>query len=51
VDIIPLAEAILCESCQQITRARNGHCPACGSTALVNLSKVLNRVEVEAKKA
>lgn len=43
IESIPLAEAVLCESCKMITAAKNGHCPVCGSTALLNLAKVLER--------
>ena len=44
-DAIPLAEAILCVSCNVITRARNGHCPACDGSgdALLSLAKILDR--------
>jgi len=41
VEIIPLAAAIYCGDCDNITRAKNGECPACGSTAIVRLSSFL----------
>ena len=42
-DAIPLKVAVLCEDCKMLTSATNGHCPVCGSTALVNLAKILER--------
>lgn len=33
IDVIPLAEAVYCETCKQITRSKNGHCVACGGSA------------------
>lgn len=44
-EIIPLADAIFCESCQAISRAKNGHCPSCSGSgaALVRLDALLNR--------
>lgn len=38
-DLIPLREAVLCTGCDVLSRARNGHCPACGGpgVALVRL--------------
>jgi hypothetical protein len=38
VEIIPLAVAIYCADCANVTRAKNGQCPACRSTAVVRLS-------------
>ena len=46
-DAVALADAVLCEQCKNITAAKNGHCPVCLSTALVNLSNTLNREENE----
>jgi hypothetical protein len=43
VDSIPLAEAVLCENCGCVTRAKNGHCPVCESGALLNLATLLDR--------
>lgn len=45
VEIIPLARAVLCADCNQITMATNGHCLACGSHSIMNLGKVLDRKE------
>lgn len=39
---IPLTIAHLCQSCDSIVGSCI-RCPDCGSTALLNLSKVLNR--------
>lgn len=46
-DMIPLAEAVLCQSCNVITRAKNHHCPACDGSgeALVTVASLLNRTE------
>jgi hypothetical protein len=41
VESIALADAVLCVDCEMVTAARNGHCPVCGCTALLNLGKVL----------
>jgi hypothetical protein len=43
IDIVPFAEAVLCEDCYQVTRATNGHCLACGSHSVLNLSAILDR--------
>lgn len=45
VEMIPLREAVFCVGCGVITRAANGHCPACGGNglALVHLAKILDR--------
>lgn len=45
LELIPLAEAVLCANCNVVSRAKNGHCPACAGSgeSLVNLSTVLNR--------
>jgi hypothetical protein len=43
VDSIPLAEAVLCENCGCITRAKNGHCPVCESVAVLSLAALLER--------
>lgn len=43
VDSIPLAEAVFCENCQCVTRAKNGHCPVCESVAVVSLTVLLER--------
>lgn len=33
IEAIPLAEAVYCESCQCITRSKNGHCASCDGSA------------------
>ena len=45
VDTIPLKTAVLCEECQQITEAKNHHCPACGASGecLVRLQQFFER--------
>jgi hypothetical protein len=43
VSSIPLAEAVLCENCHCVARAKNGHCPVCESVAIVNLAALLER--------
>ncbi len=40
ISIIPLHLATFCESCQMVTDSRN-QCVACGSFAVVNLSRLL----------
>lgn len=47
---VSLSRAVLCNDCDEITAATNGHCPICGSTALVSLAKILNRNGEEAGK-
>jgi len=47
VDKIMLAEAVLCEDCTAITRAKNGHYLACSGHSLLNLAALLNRGEVK----
>jgi len=44
---IPLESAYLCQDCDCVGNSAT-HCPACASTALMNLAAVLNRNEVEA---
>jgi hypothetical protein len=45
---IPLMSAYLCQDCDCVGNSAN-HCPACASTALLNLASVLNRGEMEAE--
>jgi hypothetical protein len=40
---VPLARALLCLDCAQITAPRGARCPVCGSTALLGLARVLDR--------
>ena len=42
-DLIPLAEAVLCEECRRISRSRNGRCAGCESQVLTNLGRLLHR--------
>jgi primosomal protein N' len=39
-----LADAMLCEDCDTISD-RPKYCPACGSSSLLSLARVLNRTE------
>ena len=48
IDAVPLNRAVLCADCDCIT-ASTGNCLMCGSTALINLAKVINRSEKESK--
>ncbi len=41
---VPLADAMLCEDCDTIS-SRKQYCPACGSSSLLSLARVLNRTE------
>jgi hypothetical protein len=40
-DLVYLRKAVLCANCDVISEGRNGHCAACGSEALLNLSRLL----------
>ena len=40
-DLVYLRKAVLCANCDVISEGRNGHCTACGSEALLNLSRLL----------
>lgn len=44
--VIPLAHALLCLDCNCVTDASR-ECPACSSKALMNLSSVLDRRDVD----
>jgi hypothetical protein len=41
--IVMLDQAHLCQDCDAITAAHNGHCLRCGSQSLLALANVLNR--------
>jgi hypothetical protein len=41
IGMIPLAEAVFCEDCTIISRARHATCPSCGGSAILNLVKVI----------
>lgn len=43
---IPLSRAILCEDCVHISDSTTNRCGHCGSTAVMNLAKVLDREAV-----
>lgn len=45
VELIPLDQAVLCENCQVISRAKNDHCLSCGSHSILHLANVLGREE------
>lgn len=40
-DLVYLQKAVLCANCDVISEGSNGHCAACGSEALLNLSRLL----------
>ena len=40
-DLVRLQRAVLCANCEVISECKNGHCPACGSQALLSLGKLL----------
>jgi hypothetical protein len=46
---VPLSRAVLCQDCNTITAATNGHCPVCGGHAVVNVGRILNREPGEAR--
>jgi hypothetical protein len=40
-NLVRLQKAVLCANCEVISEGLNGHCAACGSEALLGLSRVL----------
>jgi hypothetical protein len=40
-NLVRLQKAVLCANCDVISEGLNGHCAACGSEALLGLSRVL----------
>ena len=40
-NLVRLQKAVLCANCDVISEGLNGHCAACGSEALLDLSRVL----------
>ena len=40
-NLVRLQKAVLCANCEVISEGLNGHCAACGSEALLALSRVL----------
>ncbi len=41
VNLVRLQKAVLCANCDVISEGLNGHCVACGSEALLGLSRIL----------
>ena len=41
-DQVHLSEAVLCVECEVISKT-NGNCPACGSSSVLSLARLLNR--------
>jgi hypothetical protein len=41
VNLVRLQKAVLCANCEVISEGLNGHCSACGSEALLGLSRIL----------
>jgi hypothetical protein len=46
VDLIPLSKAVYCVDCDRVS-ASTKTCVGCGSIAILSLSKVLNRSELD----
>jgi hypothetical protein len=40
-NLVCLQKAVLCANCEVISEGLNGHCAACGSEALLSLSRLL----------
>ena len=40
-NLVRLQRAVLCADCEVISETNNGHCDACASQALLNLSRIL----------
>jgi hypothetical protein len=40
-NLIRLQSAVLCANCEVVSEGTNGHCGACGSQALLSLSRIL----------
>lgn len=40
-NLVSLRKAVLCANCDMISDGANGHCVACGSQALLSLSRLL----------
>lgn len=40
-NLIRLQSAVLCANCEVVSEGTNGQCAACGSQALLNLSRIL----------
>ncbi len=43
IDLIPLNEAVVCEDCDVISRAKHATCPSCGGSALWSLVNIMDR--------
>jgi hypothetical protein len=46
-NLVCLHRAVLCANCEVISEGSNGHCAACGSQALLSLSRLLGGAETE----
>jgi RNA polymerase subunit RPABC4/transcription elongation factor Spt4 len=44
IDLIPLVQAVVCEDCKVISRAKHANCPSCGGTAIWNLVRVIEGI-------
>jgi hypothetical protein len=40
-NLVSVRKAVLCANCDMISDGENGHCAACGSQALLSLSRLL----------
>jgi hypothetical protein len=47
LNLIPLQHAAFCVNCEVISESLHGHCAACGSSALISLSRVLAGQELQ----
>lgn len=45
---IPFGKAVLCQDCEIVSNTPHNYCPACGSMALLQLARVLNRENSDA---
>jgi hypothetical protein len=51
-NLVCLQKAVLCANCEVISEGLNGHCAACGSQALLRLSRLLGgTIESEPSRA
>jgi hypothetical protein len=46
-NLVCLRQAVLCANCDVISDGLNGHCGACGSQALLSLSRLLGSIDGE----
>lgn len=47
VQVIPLAEAVLCVDCLAVTNTNTHRCAACQSPAVMSLARVLEREQLQ----